>query len=59
METAITFIPLLISNMFLAIISFIKTNKKQKLKYTILITIIWISTLLWTLNKFGVLTLWQ
>jgi len=57
METAISFIPILISSLFLTIISFIKTTKKKKVRYTILMSIVWIATLLWTLNKFGVLTL--
>jgi len=54
--SAINFIPLLISSLFLAIISFMKKTKKNKKAYWIITAlIIWLGVLLWTLNVMEVI----
>lgn len=59
----LTYIPLVITTTVLAVISFMKARgkdgKKRKLYWIITAFIFWIGTLLWTLDKLRVFSLWR
>lgn len=55
MADPLTYIPLITTSLALAIISFMKkTQKNKKIYWLISACILWIGTLIWTLNKLGV-----
>jgi len=55
MAEAITYIPLLITSLSLAIISFMKAKKSKKIFWIITALVFWLGSILWTLFKLGVI----